>query len=146
MTTPRPSRHSSRRAFAAVVIAVGFSAGTLAACGDDDDDTAATTTTAAGNVGTVLPPIIADLNSIDGTTVEVRQGGTIDLTGDSETFTDWTAEIADAKVAEFVPGRTDGSASFNPGIKALAPGTTTVKMTNSTSSETVSFTVTVTAA
>lgn len=33
-------------------------------------------------------------------------------------------------MAEFVQGGEDGSATFNPGVRALAEGTTTVTMTN----------------
>ncbi len=42
-----------------------------------------------------------------------------------------TSVIApDPAVAEFVQGGEDGSATFNPGVRALAEGTTTVTMTN----------------
>jgi hypothetical protein len=113
----------------------------LTACGDDDDSAPATT--AAASVGTVLPPVIVDLDTVDGTTVEVPQGGNVDLTGDKTTYTDWTAKIADPSVVEFVPGRNSGSASFNPGLKATAPGKTVVTLTNSSSSKSVTFTVVV---
>jgi hypothetical protein len=143
MTTPRPAR----RALAATALVLTCALGVVSACGDDDDDTAATTTTAAastGTVGNVLPPVIADLGSIDGTTVDVKVDGVIDLTGDDETYADWEADIADPAVAEFTPGRDEGGASFNPGITGLAAGSTEVTLTNSTSDETVTFTVTVT--
>jgi hypothetical protein len=139
MTQQRSNLRPTRRTLASVLVAVSLSAGIVGACGDDDDSTATT-------VGNVLPPVIADLTAIDGTTVEVKVGGAIDLTGDSKTFTDWTATITDPKIAEFTPGRNEGGASFNPGLKGLAPGTTAVQLTNSTSATSVSFTVTVTAA
>lgn len=122
-------------ACAALLVAVPM------ACGDDDDD-AATTTVDGGS--SALPPIIADLSSIDSTTVEVPVGSTVDLTGGGDAVTDWTAEIADEAVASFVPGRDDGSATFNPGLDALAAGSTEVTMTNSSSGDTVTFTVNVT--
>jgi hypothetical protein len=112
----------------------------LGACADDDDSAPATT---AASVGTVLPPVIVDLNTVDGTTVDVRAGGTVDLTGDETTYTDWSAKIADPIVVAFVPGRNSGSASFNPGLEAKAPGKTEVTLTNSSSSESVTFTVVV---
>ena len=99
-------------------MALSCSVGVLTACGDDDDSSA-TTTAPAGGGSSVLPPIIADLNSIDGTTVEFKVGGHIDLTGDSTTYKDWTGEISDPKVAEFVAGKDEGGASFNPGIVGL---------------------------
>ncbi|HEU0181044.1 MAG TPA: hypothetical protein VFR16_02555 [Agromyces mariniharenae] len=88
-----------------------------------------------------LPPVIVDLGDVDGTTVEVPEGGSIDLTGDDETYTDWTADIADPAVVEFVPGRDDGSAQFNPGLTAESVGTTEVTLDNSESGESVTFTV-----
>lgn len=91
-----------------------------------------------------LPPVIVEIDSLDGTTVEVPMGGAIDITGDDETFTDWTADISDPAIAEFTPGKDDGSAQFNPGITPLAEGTTDVTMTNSATDDTVDFTVTVT--
>jgi hypothetical protein len=41
-------------------------------------------------------------------------GGAVDLVGDDETFTDWTADIDDPEVVSFTPGKKDASASFNP--------------------------------
>lgn len=42
----------------------------------------------------------------------------------------YTAEIDDSTIVEFVQGRTDGSAEFNPGFKPLKVGSTEVTMTN----------------
>lgn len=131
------SRHTTIRWAA---IAVLF-ASPLVACGDDDDDTTSTSASSS-----VLPPVIVDVNSLDGTTVEVPEGGTIDITGDDETFTDWEATIADPAVASFTPGREEGSAQFNPGLQATGVGTTEVTLTNSSSGATLTFTVDVTAA
>lgn len=109
------------------------------ACGDDEEP--ATSTEASSSA---LPPVIVDLDSLEGTTVEVPEGGTVDITGDDETFTDWTATIADPAVVSFTPGRDDGSAQFNPGLEATAVGTTEVTLTNSSTDATVTFTVDVT--
>jgi hypothetical protein len=88
-----------------------------------------------------LPPVIVELDTVDGTTVEVPEGGSIDLTGDDETFTEWTADIADPEIVEFVPGRDDGSAQFNPGLTATSVGETEVTLENSETGDTVTFTV-----
>jgi hypothetical protein len=112
----------------------------LGACGDDDNSAPATT---AASVGTVLPPVIVDLDTVDGTTVNVPAGGHVDLTGDKTTYTDWTAKIADPSVVAFVPGRNTGSASFDPGLEAKSAGTTQVTLTNSSTSKSVTFTVVV---
>ena len=127
---------SCRRALVLPFLAAAL---VLGACSDDDDSAPATTAA----VGTVLPPVIVDLNTVDGTTVTVPAGGHVDLTGDETTSTDWSAKIADPSVVAFVPGRNSGSASFNPGLEAKAPGTTEVTLTNSSSSKSVTFTVVV---
>lgn len=94
----------------------------------------------------VIAPVIADLTKIDGTTVTVGVGNVIDLTGDDQTYTSWEADIADPKIVEFTPGKDDGSAQFNPGLKALAEGSTEVTLDNSESGDSVTFTVEVTPA
>lgn len=93
-----------------------------------------------------LPPVITDITTVNGTTVKVPVGGSVDLIGDDRTFTDWSADIADEKVVTFTPGREEGGASFNPGLTALAEGTSSVTLTNSESDETITFTVEVTPA
>ena len=98
-------------------------------------------TTAGGSGSSALPPVIVSLDDVDGTTVEVPEGGSIDLTGDDETFTEWTADIADPEVVEFVPGRDDASAQFNPGLTAESVGSTEVTLENGESGDTVTFTV-----
>lgn len=89
----------------------------------------------------MLPPVIVDLGAVDGTEVEVPVGGTVDLVGDDEHFTAWSAELSDPEIAEFVPGKDDGSAQFNPGLTALAEGDTEVTLTNDESGEKVEFTL-----
>ncbi|MFC6356379.1 hypothetical protein [Luethyella okanaganae] len=120
--------HGIRRLLTAVVVAVAVAVG-VCACGANNQ---------------VVPPVIVNLMSIDGTTVEVSVGGSVDLTGDDKTFTDWNAKIADPSIVEFLPGRDDGSAQFNPGLHALQKGSTEVFLTNSSSEASVMFTVTVT--
>lgn len=120
-----------RRAAASVAVLLAAAVGLgLTAC------------SAGGSSGSsALPPVIVELDDVDGTTVEVTEGGSIDLTGDDETFTDWTADIADPEVVEFVPGSDDGSAQFNPGLTAKSVGTTEVTLDNSESGDSVTFTV-----
>lgn len=99
---------------------------------------------APGEDSSALPPVIVDINKVDGTTVEVAKGNAIDLTGDDETYLDWTAEIDDPEVVTFVLGKDDGSAQFNPGLDALEVGDSEVTLKNSTSGDTVTFEVDVT--
>lgn len=97
--------------------------------------TAAATTTTAG--AQVAAPIIVDLASANGTTVSAKVGATIVL--NAQDPTKWTATIANPNVVTFVAGSDDGSAQFNPGLTAVAAGTTEVALTNG--AETVTITV-----
>ncbi|KRE31191.1 hypothetical protein [Agromyces sp. Soil535] len=126
------TRGSRWRAAASVAVALAFAAGSLGLGG-----------CASGRSpgSSALPPVIVDLDDVDGTTVEVTEGGSIDLTGDDETFTEWTADIADPEVVEFVPGSDDGSAQFNPGLTAESVGETEVTLENGETGDTVTFTV-----
>ncbi len=137
--------HSKTTRFLAAFAIVGAAAVGLAACSSDSGSS--TPATSASSSNSVLPPIIVELSEADGTTVEVPLDNVVDLvTGDDEDVAAWTAKIADESVVEFVPGKDDGSAQFNPGLKPLAEGTTDVVMSNPDTDAKVSFTVTVTAA
>ena len=128
----RPGRDRRRGAAASTILAAIATVAALALAG------------CTGNDAGALPPVVVDLNEVDGTTVEVDEGGTIDLTGDDETYTEWTAEIADPDIVEFEPGRDDGSAQFNPGLTAKSVGDTEVTLENGSTGDSVTFTVTVT--
>jgi hypothetical protein len=119
------------RVAASVAVAV-VTLGTLGLTGCSSADTGGSS---------ALPPVIVELDNIDGTTVEVPEGGSIDLTGDDETAIQWTADIDDPEVVEFVPGRDDGSAQFNPGLTATSVGQTEVTLENGETGDTVTFTV-----
>lgn len=123
-----------RAASAAVVMAVVAGVLALGACAPGGGD-------AVGGNGSALPPVIVDVNEVDGTTVEVDDNRSIDLTGDDETFAEWTAEISDPAIVEFTPGRDDGSAQYNPGLTATAVGETEVTLENGATGDSVSFTV-----
>ena len=120
----------------------------LAAC-SGPAGTAATTPPASSSVSPSpsaqqLPPIMADLKTVDGPTVSVPLDNVIVLTGDTETYTSWTAKIEDPTIVSFTPGKDDGSAQFNPGLSPITTGTTTVTLDNSASGAHVAFTVVVT--
>jgi hypothetical protein len=119
-------------------VAALLAALTLAGCAPSSGDHASHPPSESA---AVVSPVIADLHDVDGTTVEVAVGNTIDLTGDDETYADWMAEIADERVVAFVGGRDDGSAQFNPGLDALAAGETEVTLDNASTGDTVTFTV-----
>lgn len=95
----------------------------------------------ASAAGKALPPVIVELDAVNGTTVEVAVGNAIDLTGDDKTFTTWSAHITDPTIVSFTPGKDDGSAQFNPGFQALAVGSTAVTLDNTASGAHVAFTI-----
>lgn len=118
--------------FAAGVLMVGLALTGCSAPSTSDGDQA-------------LPPVIADLTEIDGTTVTVQEGNAIDLVGDDEDYLDWKADIEDEAIVSFTPGKDDGSAQFNPGLTAKKVGETDVVLSNDASGDEVAFTVKVTA-
>lgn len=129
------------RLFAVTALVVAATLG-VAGCTAGASDTPAPGESSASSA---LPPVIVELAAIDGTTVEVPLGTLVDLvTATDDDVTAWTAEIKDDTVAEFVPGKDDGSAVFNPGLKPRAEGTTEVVLSNSLTSEKLAFTLTVT--
>lgn len=116
-------------------IAVGAAAllaVTLSACGGSSpqnhpDDTPATEAPIGGDV---IAPVTKSVNELQGAEIELVVGQVLNIVTDSLAVDSYTGEVADAEVAEFSAGRTDGSAEFNPGVTALAVGTTKVTLTN----------------
>lgn len=104
---------------------------------------AATSVLAGCSSAEALPPVIVQIDEIDGTTVEVDEGGAVDLVADDVMA--WSAEIDDPEVVGFVPGDDDGSATFNPGLEAKSAGDSGVTLENSETGDSVSFEVVVTA-
>ncbi|GGR38160.1 hypothetical protein GCM10010196_35110 [Agromyces mediolanus] len=135
-------RAQPTRRFGALLAAAALAA-TLAGCAAGGGTATPSASPPASSGASVLPPVIVDLGAVDGTEVEVPVGGTVDLVGDDEHFLAWTAELSDPEVAEFVPGKDDGSAQFNPGLTALAEGDTEVTLTNDESGEKLEFTLVV---
>ncbi|SFR67971.1 hypothetical protein SAMN05428970_0313 [Agromyces sp. CF514] len=135
----RAGRRAVAAAAAGLALAASFALAGCSSSGSGSDASPSTTATAGQ-----LPPVIVDLADADGTTVEVALGNSIDLVGDEEHYTAWTAEIADPSIVKFVPGHDDGSAQFNPGLTATAVGQTEVSLSNSESGDEVALTVVVT--
>lgn len=80
--------------------------------------------------GDVIAPVTMSANDLQGATVELVAGQVLNIDTGSLAVDSYSGEVADPAVAEFVPGRSDGGAEFNPGVTALAPGSTEVTMTN----------------
>lgn len=96
--------------------------------------------------GDIVAPVTMNVNELQGETVDLVVGQTLNITTESLAVDSYTGEVEDSKIAEFTPGRKDGSAEFNPGVKALAEGSTEVTMTNEQGGiQPLTFTVSVTA-
>lgn len=78
----------------------------------------------------VIAPVTESANDLQGATVELVVGQVLNINTGDLAVDSYEGEVADPAVAEFVQGGDDGSATFNPGVRALAEGTTTVTMTN----------------
>lgn len=94
----------------------------------------------------VIAPVTEDVGDLQGTTVDLIVGQALNINTGDLAVDSYTGTVEDTTVAEFVAGRTDGSATFNPGVTALAEGTTKVVLSNSDGGiQDVTFTVDVTA-
>ena len=94
----------------------------------------------------VIAPVVEDVGDLPGATVELRVGQVLDITTGSLAVDSYSGTVADPKVAEFVAGHIDATATFNPGVTGLAEGTTTVVLSNSNGGiQDVTFTVDVSA-
>ncbi|VXB69963.1 conserved exported hypothetical protein [Microbacterium sp. 8M] len=136
-------RRLPRSAIVLVALLVPAGIG-LAGCSGGGAATAPSASASASTGTQQLPPIMADLKTVDGTTVSVPLDNVIVLTGDSTDYKSWTAAIEDPTIVSFTPGKDDGSAQFNPGLSPLTTGRTKVALSNSVSGAHVAFTVEVT--
>lgn len=80
--------------------------------------------------GDVIAPVTMEANDLQGAEVELLVGQALNINTGDLAVDSYSGEVADPAVAEFSPGRNDGSAEFNPGVTALKVGTTGVTMTN----------------
>lgn len=94
----------------------------------------------------MIAPVVMKANDLQGATVELVEGQVLDIDTGDLAVDSYTAKIDDPAVAEFVQGKDDGSATFNPGLEALAEGSTEVVLTNAQGGiQPLTFTVDVTA-
>ncbi len=95
----------------------------LAGCSSSDET--ATDTATSSETSQMLPPVIITADQMDASAVV---GDMIDIVVDDPVNT--TIAVDNADVLEITQGTDDGSALFNPGAKALAPGTATITVTH----------------
>ena len=90
----------------------------------------------------VIAPVTMDAGDLQGETVDLLVGQSLNINTGDLAVDSYTGTVADTAVAEFVAGREDGSATFNPGVTALAEGTTKVVLSNTDGGiQDVTFTV-----
>lgn len=90
----------------------------------------------------VIAPVTMDAGDLQGETVELVVGQVLNINTGDLAVDSYSGEVADTAVAEFVKGYQEGGATFNPGVKALADGSTEVVLSNSDGGiEDVTFTV-----
>jgi len=121
-----------------IVVLAGVATFGLGACSSDSDSTS---TTKPSGTNQIVGPVMADITTVDGTTVDVALSRVLVISAAEPAK--WTATIADPSILSFQAGTSDGSAAFNPGFTPLKAGSTEVTMTDGAT--TVTFTVTVTA-
>lgn len=105
---------------------------TLSACGGSSpqNNENGSPATEAPIGGDVIAPVTMSVNELQGAEVELVVGQALNIVTDSLAVDSYTGQVVDARVAEFIAGRDDGSAEFNPGVTALSVGSTKVTMTN----------------
>ncbi|MFZ2510511.1 MAG: hypothetical protein WAW85_05405 [Gordonia sp. (in: high G+C Gram-positive bacteria)] len=127
-----------------IVPAVVALAVALGACSESDETTVnatSTATTSTANTSTanttetpiggdIVAPVTREVNELQGTTVELVVGQVLNIRTGSLPIDSYRGEVANRAVATFAAGYSDGSAQFNPGVTAVAPGATEVIMTN----------------
>ncbi|MFA5607457.1 MAG: hypothetical protein WDA07_09750 [Leucobacter sp.] len=137
----------SAAAAAALLVALTGCGGTTDTGGTADNggstDNGSSTEEAIG--GDIIAPVTMGVNDLQGAEVELLVGQVLNIDTESLDVDSYTGEVADPSIAEFTPGSADGNDAFNPGVTALAAGTTEVTMTNEQGGiQPLTFTVVVT--
>lgn len=93
----------------------------------------------------VVAPVTVSVGELQGATVKVSLNQVVNINTGDLAADSYTAEIADPSILEFVQGKKEGDATFNPGLRPLKEGTTEVTLTNAQGGiQPLTFTVTVT--
>ncbi|MDE1046102.1 MAG: hypothetical protein ACKVKB_02215 [Candidatus Nanopelagicales bacterium] len=109
--------------FAAIGVMSVLGVTVLVGCSSSDDP--ATEATTSSETSQMLPPVIVTADQTDASAVV---GDMIDIVVDDPVNT--TIAVDNPEVLEITQGKDDGSALFNPGGKALSPGTATIMVTS----------------
>ena len=126
-------------AIAALAAAAAFSLSACSTAAVEDSSGA----DESSEMSQVVAPTIIDVATADGQTIDISNGGFVDITTGDTDPADWSAVLSDPAVASFTAGGKSGDAVMNPGLQGTAAGTTKVELTNKTTGQVVSFTVNV---
>ena len=126
-------------AFVALAAATAISLSACSTAADEDSSGA----DESSETSQVVAPTILDVATADGQTIDISNGGFVDITPGDTDPADWSAVISDPAVAAFTAGGKSGDAVMNPGLQGTAAGTTKVELTNKTTGQVVTFTVNV---
>ena len=89
-----------------------------------------------------IAPVTMSVEDLHDQTIELTVGQMLNITTGDLDGESYNGEVADPDIAIFVPARKTDSAEYNPGIKALARGETTVTLSDMQGGiENVTFTV-----
>ncbi|MCU1412884.1 MAG: hypothetical protein JWN80_224 [Microbacteriaceae bacterium] len=93
----------------------------------------------------VVAPVTKSANDLQGTTVKVPLGSMLNINTGSLATSSYSGKVDDPSIAEFVKGGKKDGADFNPGVKPLKVGETTVTLKNAQGGiQNVVFTIDVT--
>ncbi|MDF9809363.1 hypothetical protein [Aurantimicrobium minutum] len=126
-------------AFVALAAATAISLSACSTAADEDSSM----NDESSETSQVVAPTIIDVATADGQTIDISNGGFVDITTGDTDPADWSAVISDPAVAAFTAGGKSGDAVMNPGLQGTAAGTTKVELTNKTTGQVVTFTVNV---
>jgi hypothetical protein len=126
-------------AFVALAAATAISLSACSTAADEDSSM----NDESSETSQVVAPTIIDVATADGQTVDISNGGFIDITTGDTDPADWSAVISDPAVVAFTAGGKSGDAVMNPGLQGTAAGSTKVELTNKTTGQVVTFTVNV---
>lgn len=94
--------------------------------------------------GDIIAPVTQEVSDLRGTDVQLKVGQVLNIKTGGLPVDNYTAEVSDSAIVEFVQGRKEASAEFNPGFTAKSIGTTDVTMTPAQGGvQVVTFTITV---
>lgn len=129
-----------------MLTALAAAALSLAACTSSATPDASRSASPTAIGGDIVAPVTMAANDLQGTSVDLVVGQVLNVTTGDLAPDSYTGEVADTDIATFTPGGEKSGAVFNPGVTAVAPGTTEVTMTNAQGGiQPLTFTVVVTA-